>query len=83
MSFFRRGQRSSNVNGVPAEDYNIRENVKSSLASSIKDLQVEYGEGNPAVPIETNELTHGLVISLEALFIHGLKGAIFTTLLLL
>jgi hypothetical protein len=36
-------------------------------------LQVAYGEGNPGVAIETNELTHGLVIALEALFIHGLK----------
>ena len=36
-------------------------------------LQVKYGEGNPGVAIETNELTHGLVIALEALFIHSLK----------
>ena len=36
-------------------------------------LQVKYGEGNPGVAIETNELTHGLVIALESLFIHSLK----------
>ena len=77
MDFFRRGQRNTAVNGVSDDssvDETIRENVKLRLASSIKDLQVEYGEGDPAVAIETNELTHGLVTALEAIFIHGLKG---------
>ena len=77
MDFFRRGQRNAVVNGDSVDtpvDETIRENVKTRLAGSIKDLQVEYGEGNPAIAIETNELTHGLVTALEAVFIHGLKG---------
>ena len=64
MDFFRRGQRNAVVNGDSVDtpvDETIRENVKTRLAGSIKDLQVEYGEGNPAIAIETNELTHGLV----------------------
>jgi len=77
MSFFRRSsQRNSTVNGVPVDsssEKSVCENVKCRLSNSIKELQVKYGEGNPGVAIETNELTHGLVIALEALFIHSLK----------
>ena len=75
MEFFKRSQLSSStVDGVILED-SVCEAVKSRLTGSIKDLHLEYGEGDPTtIPIESNELTHGLVTALEAIFIHGLKG---------
>ena len=72
MDMFRRNARSDLNNGIHLS--NTKANVKAKLIESIKDLQIEYAEGNPAAPIETNELTYSLVTVLEAIFIHGLKG---------
>ncbi len=57
-----------------SEDAATKANIRKKLVESIKDLQIEYAEGNPSVPIESNELTHQLLTTLEAVFIHGLKG---------
>ena len=74
MDIFRRGPRSDLNNGIHLST--TKTNVKAKLVESIKDLQIEYAEGNPAAPIETNELTYSLVTVLESIFIHGLKGQI-------
>ncbi len=55
------------------DKFQVPENVKARLSESIKDLQLEYGQGT-GNPIETNELTHALLTAIEAIFIHGLKG---------
>jgi hypothetical protein len=76
MSFFRRNNRGTGE-GIAfgsAEDSSTKTSVKLKLIESIKDLQIEYGEGNPSTPIESNELTHALVTAIEAIFVHGLKG---------
>ena len=75
MDFFRK---SSAVEGA-VEDSSmnigtIKTNIKTKLVRSIKDLQIEFGEGNPEKPIETNEHTYSLITSIESIFIHGLKG---------
>ena len=74
MDIFRRGPRSDLNNGIHLST--TKTSVKAKLIESIKDLQIEYAEGNPAAPIETNELTYSLVTVLESIFIHGLKGQI-------
>lgn len=78
MDFFRR---SNPVEGEVSVDTSTedsgsgpRESIRARLTSSIKDLQAEYGEGNLSGPIETNELTHALMMAIESIFIHGLKG---------
>lgn len=75
MNFFRK---SLTVEGA-VEDSSmnigtIKTNIKTNLVRSIKDLQIEFGEGNPEKPIETNEHTYSLITSIESIFIHGLKG---------
>ena len=77
MDFFRKSNRSSTVEGLAVASVNssfIKSSIKSKLVESIKDLQADYGEGNPERPIETSEQTHTLVTAIEAIFIHGLKG---------
>ena len=78
MEFFRRGQKFNGaVDGALVDsrfDETLRDNLKSRLSGSIKDLQIQYGDGNSGVPIDTNELTHALVTVIEAIFIQGLKG---------
>lgn len=75
MSFLR--SRASTRTGIPLEpgSDSPKESVKRKFIDSIKDLQVEYGEGNPSSAIGNNELTHSLVTAVEALFVHGLKDA--------
>ena len=72
MDLFRRTNRANPT----AEEYesSLKANVKAKLIESIKDLQSKYAEGNPSVPIQSNELTYAFVTVLEAIFIHGLKG---------
>ena len=81
MDFFRRTNRSSTtVDGVAMASNSsnnitsIESTIKGKLVDSIKDLQADFGEGNPEKPIENNEQTHALVTAIEAIFIHGLKG---------
>ena len=71
MDLFRRTSTNPKV-----EEYesSLKANIKAKLIESIKDIQSKYAEGNPSVPIESNELTYAFVTVLEAIFIHGLKG---------
>ena len=81
MDYFRRPNRSSTtVDGVAIVSNSsnnitsVEASIKSKLVDSIKDIQADFGEGNPEKPIENNEQTHALVTAIEAIFIHGLKG---------
>lgn len=75
MDFFRRGQRNANEDGEGvASSIGQRAAIRARLTKSITDLQLQYGEGNLSSPIPNNELTHGFLTAIEAIFIHGLKG---------